>query len=55
MKNLELQNTELKSLDNDELEEIDGGWWFLIPLALAALNTDWDKAAADFERGRNSN
>lgn len=40
MKNLELNNAELKSLNNDEMKEIDGGgdkWWDVLggPIARA--------------------
>ena len=42
-------------LSEKELKQINGGiWWIAVTaLALAALNTDWDKAIEDFKEGWN--
>ena len=53
MKNFKLENAELKTLSTEEMNEIDGGFWWIIGLTLAVLNTDWDKAGKDFSDGFN--
>lgn len=54
MKNLE--NFGVQELDAKEIRETEGGWldravWGAVALVLAALNTDWDAAGADYSSG----
>jgi hypothetical protein len=51
MKTLELNNYSCAELKLSEQQKVEGGWYWLIPLTLAVLNTDWDKAGNDFKKG----
>lgn len=57
LEKLELSEYGVAPLQNTEMEDIDGGFWYIgvAALALAALNTDWDAAASDFSRGYGGN
>ncbi len=43
-------------LGTSELTQTSGGYWWIgaLALAIAVLNTDWDQAAKDFNRGYES-
>jgi len=53
-----MKNLELQELSREEVKDINGGATIgcalgVTALVLAALNTDWDQAIEDFNRGRN--
>ncbi len=52
MKNLE--SLSVQKMSTKEINETEGGLGYVcggIALAIAVLNTDWDKAYADYSRG----
>lgn len=55
MNTLCLDNYGVSKMETQEMKATNGGWAALvigcIALAITVLNTDWDKAAEDFERG----
>lgn len=55
MNTLCLENYGVSEMETREMKEANGGWVALvigcIALAITVLNTDWDKAAEDFQRG----
>ncbi|MCD8405150.1 hypothetical protein LNI90_00830 [Tenacibaculum dicentrarchi] len=52
MKNL--NDFGVQELSGKEIKETQGGYWWLIGVGLAVLNTDWDKAGEDFSNGYNA-
>jgi hypothetical protein len=52
---MKLENLNLVELNAQEVQEVEGGnWRWVVSIALAILNTDWDKAGDSFVRGGNS-
>lgn len=58
MNSLCSENYGVSKMETREKETTNGGWAQIViavvALAITVLNTDWDKAADDFNRGYNA-
>jgi hypothetical protein len=58
MNTLCLDNYGVSEIETREMKTSNGGWIqvaiAVVALAITVLNTDWDKAADDFNRGYNA-